>query len=205
MHPINKALTYVENHLNEDICMDDLAEASAISPFHLSRIFSYATGYSLGRYLRLRRLTEAARLLLQTEKSILDTALDVGYESHAVFSRAFKSEFGVTPRELRSIGSAHSIRYLQPIIWSPLMNITIPTPHKKQNLSLKIIGVSHSFKGDENATEVVLQSILPEFLPRLSEINHAIPPGYMQVIRNPESEQIYDYFVVCIILCHTLL
>jgi AraC family transcriptional regulator len=63
MNAIEKAIWFIENHFAEPITLESIADACAVSPYHLTRIFSVATGHSVMRYVRQRRLTEAARVL----------------------------------------------------------------------------------------------------------------------------------------------
>ncbi len=131
MDPINRALAFIEDELAGDLCVDKLARASFISRYHLSRVFAAATGYSLSSYVRLRRLTEAARLLRQSKRGILEIALAVGYDSHAVFSRVFRAEFGVSPSDFRRDRVRQPLSLVQPIIWSERMSVTVPEPHER--------------------------------------------------------------------------
>jgi AraC family transcriptional regulator len=71
-----------------------------LPPFHLSRTFSVLTGASVMRYVWKRRLTRSAEQLASGANSVLNVALDAGYASHEAFSRAFKAEFGLTPKTL---------------------------------------------------------------------------------------------------------
>ena len=63
MDPVQKALWYVESHSRESISLEDIADACKVSPFHLTRAFAATMGLSLMRYVRARRLSEAARQL----------------------------------------------------------------------------------------------------------------------------------------------
>ena len=97
-----KALWYIESHLDADLSLDAVAEAAGASRFHLSRAFPLSTGVSLGEYTRARRLSEAAKRLMNGAPDILAVALDSGYGSHEAFTRAFRQHFGVTPEQARS-------------------------------------------------------------------------------------------------------
>ncbi len=102
MNPTQKAIWLVESRLREPITLDDIAISSEVSPYHLTRAFAAITGYSLMRYVRARRLSEAAKQLANGATDILTVALDASYGSHEAFSRAFKEHFGLTPDQLRS-------------------------------------------------------------------------------------------------------
>jgi AraC family transcriptional regulator len=97
MNPLNKALWYVERHFTREITLEEIAGAAGVSRFYLTRAFAMTTGYSLMRYVRGRRLTEAARALVQGAPDILTVAVEAGYGSHEAFTRAFRDQFGAAP------------------------------------------------------------------------------------------------------------
>jgi AraC family transcriptional regulator len=112
---VPKALWFVESHLQMDIDLEQVARASCVSPYHLTRAFSEVFGVSLMRYARLRRLSEAAKQLAAGSPDILSLALDNGYGSHEAFSRAFKKEFGVTPESVRSSADLSQLILMEPL------------------------------------------------------------------------------------------
>src|SRR6201993_1561952 len=79
--------------------------SDGVTDHHLARAFGVLTGQSLMRYVRGRRLTEAARSLAAGEPDILKVALEAGYGSHEAFTRAFREQFQVTPEDFRSARS----------------------------------------------------------------------------------------------------
>src|SRR5258708_4228072 len=85
MDPIQKALWFVESHSREPVTLEDIAKACKVSAFHLTRAFAATTGLSLMRYVRGRRLSEAARQLAEGADDILSIAFDSGYGSHEAF------------------------------------------------------------------------------------------------------------------------
>lgn len=109
MAAAQKALWYIESHFGAGLALGDVAVAAGVSPFHLSRVFQAATGWPVVRYLRARRLTEAARELAAGAPDILSLALASGYGSHEAFTRAFREQFGVTPEDVRQRGSLDAL------------------------------------------------------------------------------------------------
>jgi NAD(P)-dependent dehydrogenase (short-subunit alcohol dehydrogenase family) len=85
-------LWFIDNHFASTITLEDVAAVAGVSPCYLTRAFCDATGLSLMRYVRGRRLSEAARSLAGGAKDILSVALDAGYGSHEAFTRAFHAE-----------------------------------------------------------------------------------------------------------------
>jgi len=102
MNPAQKALWYIESHLGKALTLDEIAAVAGISRFHMVRAFAAATGCSVMRYVRARRLTEAARALAAGAPDILSLALDADYGSHEAFTRAFRDHFGITPEAVRA-------------------------------------------------------------------------------------------------------
>src|ERR1700744_3515822 len=102
MNPAQKALWYIESHLATPLTLDEISAVAGVSRFHMVRAFAAATGFPVIRYVRARRLTEAARALAAGAPDILDVALDAEYGSHEAFTRAFRDHFGVTPETVRA-------------------------------------------------------------------------------------------------------
>ncbi len=99
---VRKAVDYMEEHLEDDISVQDVAAAVYLSPFFLQRGFSLMTGYGIGEYLRCRRLYRAALDLRQTEDRVIDVALRYAYETPESFARAFSRFHGDTPSQVRA-------------------------------------------------------------------------------------------------------
>ena len=78
---IASVIAYIEAHLTQKLNLDILAEAMHYSKYHLHRIFTDTVGLTIHDYIQRRRLSEAAKLLIFSEKSVLDIALLAGYES----------------------------------------------------------------------------------------------------------------------------
>lgn len=100
-----RALWFIESHLDGELTLERVADVAGVGKYHLTRAFGTATGYPVMRYVRARRLTEAARRMAEGAEDILSVAVEAGYGSHEAFTRAFREEFGVTPGEVRERGS----------------------------------------------------------------------------------------------------
>jgi AraC family transcriptional regulator len=101
---IQPALAYAAAHLDEDVSLTALARQARLSPFHLHRLFATATGETPKQLTLRLRLGRAAVMLLLGSDSVLNVALSCGFQSHEVFSRAFRRRFGMTPSEYRDRG-----------------------------------------------------------------------------------------------------
>jgi AraC family transcriptional regulator len=123
MCPAQKALWFIESHLASGLSLDEIADVAGVSRFHLVRAFAAATGLSVMRYVRARRLSEAARALAGGAPDILKLALEAEYGSHEAFTRAFREHFGVTPEAVRSMARLDHIKLMEPILMDSTLTI----------------------------------------------------------------------------------
>ena len=86
---IRAAIEFIEDNLEEDISVQDVAGKVFISPIFLQRGFSFMTGYNVGEYIRNRRLYQAAIDLRSTEDPVIDIAYRYCYETPESFTKAF--------------------------------------------------------------------------------------------------------------------
>lgn len=100
---IQKGIDYIEENIKSDITTATVSKVSGYSIPHLYRVFKAMTGYTVMEYVRKRRLSEAFVDLVTSRRSILEIAVDYGYESHEAFTRAFKSAYNSSPSKLRSV------------------------------------------------------------------------------------------------------
>ena len=98
---IFNALRYIEERLPQTADLEEIAGRANMSPYHFHRTFTSVIGEPVGKYCQKRRLTLAAKSLLESDNKIFSIALSHGYESQGTFSRAFKEMFGVSPKEFR--------------------------------------------------------------------------------------------------------
>lgn len=101
---IARAIEYIEQNLREAITMAQIAEAACYSLYHFCRMFNSITHHTPYEYLMRRRLSEAARDLVDTDKKIIEIAFDYEFNSPETFARAFKRMFGVQPSQWRKQG-----------------------------------------------------------------------------------------------------
>lgn len=109
---IQRALDYTEANLTGRIDYAAVAKQACSSAFHFQRMFGLVCGFSLGEYIRMRRLTLAAEDLMRTTDKVIDVALKYGYDTPESFSRAFLRFHGVTPTQARRGGTVKSFSRL---------------------------------------------------------------------------------------------
>ena len=102
---MQKAIDYIEANLTEEIDYEKVAAESFSSSYHFQRVFSILCGYTLGEYIRLRRLSLAGAELATGKDKVIDIALKYGYDSPDSFAKAFQKFHGITPSQARADGS----------------------------------------------------------------------------------------------------
>jgi AraC family transcriptional regulator len=115
LQAILNAIQYVDSHLREPIAVVDIASAAGFSLYHFIRTFNQTVHHTPYDYLIRRRLSKAARDLLDTERRVIDIALDYQFNNHETFTRAFGRIFGMSPSRWREQGFADH-RVLMPAL-----------------------------------------------------------------------------------------
>lgn len=150
---ITKAINYIEDNITEDLSADSIAKQLHISPFYFQKGFAMLCGFTVGEYIRQRKLTLAGSELISTKKKIIDIALKYGYDSPDSFTKAFTRLHGTTPTAVRKKGTA--LRSFAPlkIKFTLKGGYTMDYKIVKKD-SFKVIGVSKTFKY-QNAFEEI--------------------------------------------------
>jgi len=100
---VSQAIRFIEDHLNEKLELEMVAAALQYSKFHLHRMFTKTVGLTIHEYAQRRQLTEAAKLLVFSNKPIIEIALMSGYASQQAFTSIFKAMYKTTPAEFRKV------------------------------------------------------------------------------------------------------
>lgn len=102
---IQRAVDYVEAHITEPIDYEEVAKQAYSSSFHFQRVFGILCGFTLGDYIRMRRLSLAGNELSSSDIRVMDAAIKYGYETSESFSRAFTHFHGITPSQAKQGGT----------------------------------------------------------------------------------------------------
>jgi AraC family transcriptional regulator len=151
MNPAQKALWFIEGHLARSLNLDEIAAVAGVSCFHLVRAFAAATGLPVMRYVRARRLTEAARALAGGAPDILNLALDADYGSHEAFTRAFRDHFGVTPEAVRAMTCLDRLTLQEPILMDQTITDNLQPPRFTIGKALLVAGLSERYNCESGA------------------------------------------------------
>lgn len=107
---VNQAICFIEENLSGKLELKDVARELHYSPYHLHRMFTRTVGLTIHDYTMRRRLTEAARQLVDSQRSILEIAMDSGYESQQAFTGVFKALYKTTPDRFRKVGNFYPLQ-----------------------------------------------------------------------------------------------
>lgn len=99
-----KLIAYIEEHIGEDLSLEQIAEALNYSKFYIARTFAKETGSTIYKYIQGRRLTLAAKKLVETKEPIVEIAYEAHYNSQQAFTQAFHRLYECTPQNYRKNG-----------------------------------------------------------------------------------------------------
>jgi AraC family transcriptional regulator len=184
-----KALWYIESHLGSDLSLEAIAQDVGVSRYHLSRAFSTSTGYGLALYVRGRRLSKAAKALVNGAPDILSIALDAGYGSHEAFTRAFKQHFGLTPEQARA-QHLTNLNLQEPMNMPKTATASIAPARIDRREAMLIFGLSQQYTPQ---TMGGIASQWEQFLPHFGHIPTQVGKIAYGVIHNSDDAGNCDY------------
>ena len=150
---ISRAIDYMEEHLTEDLDIQTIAGEACVSGFYFQKIFCALCGFTVGEYIRNRRLTLAAQELSSGNARVLDVALKYGYDSPDSFPRAFTRFHGVSPSAAREKGS--QLRSFAPLkIKLTLEGGTMLEYRITEKAQFTVMGLTRQFNMDTSYQEI---------------------------------------------------
>jgi AraC family transcriptional regulator len=198
---IQRGVDYIETNLYQPIPINAVAREAGMSQWHFQRMFRGLTGDTVKAYIRSRRLGQALELLLNTDKRIIDIAIEADFESQESFTRAFKAAFHITPAQYRKAGKRHPMprkikfdkEYLEHI--NTGLN-TVPEIYVQKEMHL--VGLRTSFFGTDSEKNNIGEKLPPlwqQFLARLSEIGNTVGDTCYGIVRQlKENSDELEYF-----------
>jgi AraC family transcriptional regulator len=154
---LNESITYMEEHITEEIDYERLAKIACCSSYHFQRMFAYIANVPLAEYIRRRRMTLAAADLQRGQGKVIDIAMKYGYASPTAFNRAFQKIHGIAPSLAQQDGASFKsfppIRFMINIKGAEELNFSI-----KNKNAFRIVGVTQPIDNDfENNSKIVPQ------------------------------------------------
>jgi AraC family transcriptional regulator len=114
---VERAILHMKQHIDEPLDLDGIARIAAVSKFHFVRVFDQVTGITPHYFLACLRMQRAKEILLNSDTSITDVCMAVGYASLGTFSRTFNELVGVSPQEFRALPRRISAKQFASAIW----------------------------------------------------------------------------------------
>lgn len=164
---IQKTLNFMEGQLTYHVELEDLADIANFSMFHFHRLFFGVVGYTPMDYLRRRRLSEAARELVLSMRSIKVIASRYQFESQASFTRAFGKQFGLSPGKVRK--TKYAFAYFTPIdVKKEMKRKGVESMEVKivKKEAMKIIGMK--------TTTTIKNNNIPQLWDKFNKVNCSI-------------------------------
>lgn len=111
---INKVIRHIEQSIDKEMSLEELAQLAFFSPFHFQRMFKKILGETPKQFIKRLRLEEAARIItFHSEQNILEVAIKVGFQSIESFSRAFKDYYAISPDNYKKSSEIERINITQ--------------------------------------------------------------------------------------------
>lgn len=130
---LNSAMTYINQHYMEDICLEDVASFTGFSRFYFSRVFRQFAGCSFSEFLTRKRITAATDLLVRTDIPVQDVAVQAGFGSVATFNRVFRRQNQCTPTQYRAIYGKSMVPEAARWIFSEERDAASPAPRSEKS------------------------------------------------------------------------
>jgi len=172
---IIRSFEYIEKNLKEKVSLIEIAGQSFFSPYHFHRVFYAITGETVGDYIRKRRLTEASYELINTNKNIIEIALDYQYQSHEAFIRSFKRIYGISPGQYRKNGKTIALFEKKPMTIEKLLTLKEQTSMQPKIITIdefKVVGL----RGYSSISNNRIPALWTIFMPRTGEIKNISQP-----------------------------
>lgn len=150
---LQNSVDHIENHLLDDLSIEEVAETAFVSSFHYQRIFSLLTGMTIGEYIRKRRLAMAGQEITCSGDKVIDIALKYGYDSPESFSKAFTRFHGISPAAARNPGS--SLKSFSPLVLKITIEGGLTMEYRIENKQdFRVLVMSRMFTAETSSAEI---------------------------------------------------
>jgi AraC family transcriptional regulator len=180
LQAIEDAIDYIEAHLEAVPPVAEIATAAGLSAAHFQRLFRAVTGQTVAGYARRRRLSLSVGPLLETDRRILEIALEAGFESQEAFTRAFRAQFGMPPGRFRERGQRAPGQVLPRLTRERLLRareIDASRPRIEMRESTLYVGIEAPFitvLSNDSDNRDVIPDLWRRFLSVKDRVAHAV-------------------------------
>jgi len=197
---ISAAIGFVEQNLKRDITVTDMADAAGYSLYHFSRVFNRVAHHTPYDYLMRRRLSAAARDLMESKRRITDIAVDYCFNNLETFSRAFKHLFATPASQWRKAEQPDSQRLMPRLSQAHLRHRCqggLTKPAVVQRASLELVGLMTLIKQERAGIDELWRMLVAE----TAEAESADAYG---LVTFPENRQNTGYFYLAAVRTQSL-
>lgn len=182
----NEAMDFIEQHLMDELDMNQLSRIAGCSDYHFRRMFSTLSGMPLSEYIRRRKLSAAAELLQAGEK-VIDVAMQLGYDSPEAFSKAFLSLHGILPSQAKK--SNTMLKAIPPMFFQLTIQGGVAMNYRiVEKEAFRIIGfkkrITLQYEGVNHQLDDLVQKLTPEVIAELKSLSNMEPAGMLNVSAN---------------------
>lgn len=172
---IQTAVEYIESNLKGTLNLSSIAESAGYSMYHFDRVFKFTLGESIMEYVRKRKLSEAAKMLVDTDRRIIDIAMEFGFLSQGAFTSSFSKYYGITPGRYRKNGKNIELlaKYkLTPELIERTCEALKNEPYLMTKKSFTVVGMTYF--GSNQHDEI--PDLWQVFIDRIKEIGDCVSP-----------------------------
>ena len=196
---LQNAIDYIEDHILEKIDYDTVAAQSFSSSYHFQRVFGILCGFSVGEYIRNRRLALAGAELAAGDAKVIDIALKYGYESPDSFAKAFQKFHGVLPSQARSNGNSLK-SFSRLVLKFSLEGGNVMSYRVEKKPEMIFTGYKRRFTGTpaerfEQECDFYVSTRVNQYI--LKGLSHDCDTGYN--IMNGFDDEGYDFYIASIL------
>ncbi|NBH13350.1 AraC family transcriptional regulator [Lachnospiraceae bacterium] len=195
---LNKAMTYIEEHLDQEIDYERLGKIACCSQYHFQRMFTYMAGMTLSEYIRRRKMSLAAVDLQSSDAKIIEIALKYGYNSPTAFNRAFQGVHKLPPSAVRNQGV--SLKSFPPLSFKVIIQGGEEMDYRIETKdAFRIVGISLPLEQDLEKNFAVVPQMWAKAagdgtIEKLAGMMDQQPMGLLGVSACNETEQ-WRYFI----------
>ncbi|GAP13098.1 AraC-type DNA-binding domain-containing protein [Longilinea arvoryzae] len=200
---LQPSLDFIDRHLLDNPSLETIAAQSSYSLSHFYALFQASTGFTIRDYMRRRRLALAARELVTTRRRVLDIAVELGFESHETFTRAFRAVYGLAPNVYRR-QRRDLLHYQNLDAFSAQMIERTPRPLEPVHVAVQVLergpihlmGMQVVTSVAENIDQHLIEHFIQDvFIPRSGEIHGRVAANvlYGMEVGDPYTDRLEHF------------
>ncbi|ELK44942.1 AraC family transcriptional regulator [Halobacillus sp. ACCC02827] len=196
---MQRAVDYMEKHLLEGLRIEDIAKEAHMSVYHFQHLFRILTDTSVMDYCRRRRMTLAAGELMAGRRKVLDLAYKYGYDSPESFSKAFRKQHGMSPRDARNYNGS-LVFYNRLVIQVSLKGVEPMRYQIMEKEAIRIMGRKERISCKEGENLKIIPQMWRQFnedgvLDDLDDWNDGVMEGLIGVCCTIGNGESIDYWI----------